>query len=315
MDGIEEVLERFAAAAGVTADDVRENAAVRDRVAGALVGRGGRSGGPGGSGASPTVLRLVDAGSFRHGTAVRGASRFDAFVVLGGARPKSLGRALASIRSAVQDALPDLVVTATSDSVLVDAPAPAEAPAEGEFEDDSAAPPVRLRLIPAVEAPGDAGSAVVVVPDAARRWVLNRPGAREQLIDRIDDSHLRSLIRLLLVWKHVNRVPVSSYYLETAVVLQALRQPSFNLLWDLCWAFEQLAHDDLVNLPDLSSPSQVQKVRAAETLGRRIEAQGPIDRAAVDARAAVNAYLDDDRAVVDARLAALFGQAFATFDR
>ncbi|RFA13595.1 hypothetical protein B7R22_13145 [Subtercola boreus] len=309
MDGIEEVLEQF------TADDVQANAALRDRVAGALVGHGARAGGPGvsGCGASPAVLRLVDAGSFRHGTAVRGASRFDVFVVLGGARPKSLGRALASIRPTVQNALSDLVVTVTSDSVLVDAPA--EALAEGGLGDDSAAPAVRLRLIPAVEAPGDAGSAVVSVPDAARRWVLNRPGARVQLIDRIDDSHLRSLIRLMLVWKHINRVPVSSYYLETAVVRQALRQPSFNLLWDLCWAFEQLAHDDLVNLPDLSSPSQVQKVRAAETLGRRIEAQGPIDRAAVYARAAVNAYLDDDRMVVDARLAALFGTSFAALDR
>ncbi|MDF2443496.1 MAG: hypothetical protein JWR01_1699, partial [Subtercola sp.] len=152
-------------------------------------------------------------------------------------------------------------------------------------------------------------------PDAARRWVLNRPGAREQLIDRIDDSHLRSLMRLLLVWKHVNRVPVSSFYLETAVVRQALRQPSFNLLWDLCWVFEQLAHDDLVGLPDLSSPSQVQKVRAANTLGRRIEAQGPFDDAAIHAREAVNAYLDDDRPVVDARLAELFGDSFASFDR
>ncbi|RFA19074.1 hypothetical protein B7R25_13260 [Subtercola boreus] len=141
--------------------------------------------------------------------------------------------------------------------------------------------------------------------------MLARPGAREQLIARIDDgdAHLRTLIRLVLAWKHDNRVPVSSYYLETAVIRQALRQPSFNLLWDLCWLFEQTAQDDLMNLPDLSSPSQVQRVRAADTLGRRIEAQVPLDAAAAHARAAVNAYLDDDRGTVDARLTALFGGA------
>jgi hypothetical protein len=135
-------------------------------------------------------------------------------------------------------------------------------------------------------------------------------GARESLLNRIDDGNLRPLIRLVLTWKHRAGVELSSYYLETAVVRQALQQPSFSILWDLCWTLEQLAADDLMNLPDVSSPVPKQTVRAAASLAKRIEAGYPLQAAASAVRGAVNAYLDDDPATVNERLGAVFGPDF-----
>ncbi|MEB0014883.1 hypothetical protein QN416_25120, partial [Glaciimonas sp. Cout2] len=89
-------------------------------------------------------------------------------------------------------------------------------------------------LIPAFEqrraAPlslADSAGEIVLLPDAARRWVAVRPGARQRLIDRLDEGSLRASIRLLLAWKYRTGLGVSSYYLETAAVRQTLDQPSF----------------------------------------------------------------------------------------
>ncbi|MDO9398331.1 MAG: hypothetical protein Q7T71_17430, partial [Herbiconiux sp.] len=42
--------------------------------------------------AHPRVERVIEAGSWSHGTAVRGSSRFDLIVVLAGPRPRSSAR-------------------------------------------------------------------------------------------------------------------------------------------------------------------------------------------------------------------------------
>jgi hypothetical protein len=247
-----------------------------------------------------SVLRLVETGSFAHGTAVRGESLFDVFVVLSGAKPKSLARSLELLRATLPP-LPAAIATVRAGSVVLE-----QVGAPG------------VRLIPAYEATGGSGTGsgavtgadLLWVPDVAHRWVRQRPSAREVLLSRIDDGSLRGLVRLLLTWKHRQAIGVSSYYLETAAIRQALQQPSFSLLWDLCWLWEQLATDALMPLPDLTSPSQTQSVRAASSLARVIEAQFPLERAASSGRGAVNAYIDGDLDAVTAYLRALFGADF-----
>jgi hypothetical protein len=243
-----------------------------------------------------SVLRLVETGSYAHGTAVRGESLFDVFVVLSGAKPKSLARSL-ELLQATLPALPAAIATLQADSVVLE-----QVGAPG------------VRLIPAYEATGSSaavtGADLLWVPDVAHRWVRQRPSAREVLLSRIDDGSLRGLVRLLLAWKHRQSIGVSSYYLETAAIRQALQQPSFSPLWDLCWLWEQLATDALMPLPDLTSPSQTQGVRAAGSLARVIEAQFPLERAASSGRGAVNAYIDGDLEAVTAYLRALFGADF-----
>ncbi|QJU53185.1 hypothetical protein SCB71_07815 [Herbiconiux sp. KACC 21604] len=249
------------------------------------------------------ALTALDAGSFAHGTAVAGASLFDAIVVLRGSRPRSPAKALEAMLAGLDPAAAS-TAEVQGDSLVV--PGDAGAGAAG------------IRLLPAYEhaagggpdAPGATAAGVWVV-DAARHWVLCRPAARGVLLSRIDDDgSVRELVRLLLAWKHRLGVPVSSYYLETVALRQALQQPSFNRLWDLCWVWEALADAGLVAVPDPSSPSLVQPVRAAPRLAGAIEAGYPVERAASSSRGAINAYLDGDAATTTVYLRALFGEGF-----
>ncbi|MCU1475653.1 MAG: hypothetical protein JWQ64_346 [Subtercola sp.] len=251
------------------------------------------------------ILRAVDVGSYRHGTEVGGRSWFDVVVVLAG-KPTSAAKATELVTSALQRG-------GGSDAVVA-APGFGEVSVSGTgVAPNGAVHGPGVRLIPGFEAPlsmSAGGGDVVLVPDAAKRWVVCRVGARETLLNRIDDGNLRPLIRLILAWKHRAGVDVSSYYLETAVITQALQQPSFSILWDLCWTLEQLVADDMMNLTDVSSPLPKQKVRAAASLAKRIEASYPLQAAASAVRAAVNAYLDEDAATVNERLGAVFGPDF-----
>ena len=225
----------------------------------------------------PRVLRVHETGSFAHGTAVEGHSRVDLLVVLDGPRPRTSAKALESVSSVV---------------------------VPPGFE-------LRAAFAAGEERASSGASDLLWIADAAGRWVRHRPGSRELLISRIDtDGSLRSLIRLLLAWKHRHGLALSSYYLETAAIRQALQQPSFSTLWDVCWLWERLAADGLPALPDLTSPSQVQPVRPSPTLAKAIELQFPLERAASSARRAVNAYLDGDLDQASAALRALFGEDF-----
>ncbi|MCS5733685.1 hypothetical protein [Herbiconiux daphne] len=284
-DVIAEAFHAFAEHVRPTAGDVERAQQLRDRVANELM-------------EDAAVLRVVDTGSFAHGTAVRESSHFDVFVVLRGAKPKSVARSIDVLRAAAAGA-PAALVSASAESVLVE-----QLGAPG------------IRLIPAYEAAAEAGSSLggsdlLWVPDVARRWVRHRAGARTVLLSRIDDDgSVRALIRLMLVWKHRQDVGISSYYLETAAIRQALQQSSFSLLWDQCWLWERLADDALSPLPDLTSPSQTQSVRAAASLARAIEAQFPLERAASSGRGAVSAYMDGDLDAATAYLRALYGSDF-----
>ncbi|WP_291056927.1 hypothetical protein [Herbiconiux sp.] len=299
-DEIAEAFARFDAGLRPGPDDLVEAHDLRRTVLQALPADG-------------RVLRTVDAGSYAHGTAVRRHSLVDVMVVLAGARPRGVGRAAELLRTALPaEAVPAVVATSRvvgGDSLVIE-----RIGAPG------------IRLIPAFEAaPAGGGvgagpsarassagpSDTLWVADAAHRWVRHRPAARAVLLDRIDDDgSVRALIRLLLAWKHRQAVPVSSYYLETLAIRQALQQRSFSLLWDVCWIWEALAADGLVPAPDPSSPSQVQAVRPAASIGRALEAQFPIERAASSARSAVNAFMDGDQARTAGFLEALFGPEF-----
>lgn len=294
-DQIADALLAFGESARPLAAELEASVQLRNRVADAVA-------------TESRVLRMVDAGSFAHGTAVHG-SLFDVIVVLRGAKPKSLARSLEVLRTVVP---PDAVTAASArdDSVMIERVAERGV---GAGVPGPSTVVAGVRLIPAYEVTGDSAHSAdtVWVPDAAHRWVRHRPAARGVLLSRIDDDgSLRALIRLLLAWKHGQEVGVSSYYLETAAVRQALQQRSFSPLWDLCWIWERLSTDALAPVPDVSSPSQIQPVRATATLARALEAQFPIERAASSARGAIGAYMDGDLDAVQAYLRALFGDAF-----
>ncbi len=225
------------------------------------------------------VLRVVDTGSWAHGTAVRGRSALDLLVVLDGARPRSAARAR------------DLL---------------------GAAHEPDASTGHEVRLTPAYEVAGpSAESDLVVVPDASGRWVRHRPGARGVLLSRIDDDgSIRMLVRLLLAWKYRSAPALSSYYLETVAIRQALQQRSFSPLWDLCWIWEALSVDGLVPVADPATGHVTGAIRPAVSIAQAIESQFPVERAASSARGAVNAYVDGDLDRVGSYLHALFGDEF-----
>ncbi|MCS5722518.1 hypothetical protein N1028_11195 [Herbiconiux sp. CPCC 203407] len=283
-------------------DDVAPVRALRDEVALRLE-------------ADPSVLRVVEGGSWLNGTAVRDRSRLDLFVVVG-----SRARPPARLAGSLVPLLPaDLLLDPQTDGSLV--------------LERLGTP--GLRLIPALESehPDDAGvtagSGELRVPDASGRWVRHRPVARSVLLSRLDgdgdgdgDAHagggaggggVRGLIRLLLAWKHRQAVPISSYYLETLALRQALQQHSFSVLWDACWVWERLRLDGLTRVPDPTSPDGRQGVRATATLAGAVAAQYPVERAATSSRAAVNAYLDGDLETSGAYLRMVFGSDFPGF--
>ncbi|WP_291037620.1 hypothetical protein [Herbiconiux sp.] len=269
-------------------DDVAPVRALRDEVALGLE-------------ADPTVLRVVEGGSWLNGTAVRDRSRLDLFVVVG-----SRARPPARLAGSLVPLLPaDLLVEPQTDGSLV--------------LERLGTP--GLRLIPALESehPDDvgesAGAGELRVPDASGRWVRHRPVARSVLLSRLDGSlgGVRALIRLLLAWKHRQAVPISSYYLETVALRQALQQHSFSVLWDACWVWERLRLDGLTRVPDPTSPDGRQGVRATATLAGAVAAQYPVERAATSSRAAVNAYLDGDLETSGAYLRTVFGSDFPGF--
>ncbi|MCS5713446.1 hypothetical protein NVV95_02635 [Herbiconiux sp. CPCC 205716] len=262
---------------------------------------------------SPRVRRMLDTGSFAHGTAVAGRSRLDCLVVLEGPRPRSLAKALDTLRAALVEGAGSTGAPASALGVF------ASRPENGDSLVIDRPGTAGLRLIPSYGATGGGAGAgasageveTVWVPDAAHHWAPHLPGSRELLLSRIDDDGaLRALIRLLIAWKHEQGVGISSYYLETIALRQALQQRSFSLLWDVCWVWERLANDGLVPLPDLTSPTGTQRVLPKASLGRSIEEQFAVERAASTARAAINAYMDGDTEQVARCLRALFGPGF-----
>ena len=290
VDEVADALAGFAASLSPSDAEVREGAAVARELVAPLLADG-------------LALSAVDAGSYAHGTAVAGSSLFDVIVVLRGSRPRSPAKPLEAMLAGLAPAVARAAAV-QSDSLVVTAGAQDGGPS--------------IRLLPAYEhaagggpdAPGTTAAAVWVV-DAARHWVLCRPAARGVLLARIDlDGSVRELVRLLLAWKHRLDVPVSSYYLETVALRQALQQPSFNRLWELCWVWESLTDAGLVPVPDPSSPSLVQPVRAAPRLAGAIEAGYPVERAASSSRGASNAYHEGDAPTASAYLRALFGDGF-----
>ena len=76
-DVIAEAFHAFAEQVRPTAGDVERAQQLRDRVANELMD-------------DAAVLRVVDTGSFAHGTAVRESSHFDVFVVLRGASGRTI---------------------------------------------------------------------------------------------------------------------------------------------------------------------------------------------------------------------------------
>lgn len=272
-DEIAEVFRTFDAQLRATPEDRERLAAERAAVVSALT----ESGVP--------VLRVIEAGAWAHDTAVRGTSALDLVVVLDGPRPRSAARARELLGAAAAAARGDDAGTGG------------------------------VRLTPAFEVPGpSAESDLVVIPDSAGRWVRHRPGARGVLMARIDDDgSLRMLVRLLLAWKYRSAPAISSYYLETVAIRQALQQRSFSPLWDLCWIWESLSTDGLVPVADPSSPGGSRSIRPAASIARAIESQFALERAASSARGAVNAYVDGDLDRVGSYLQALFGEDFPAF--
>lgn len=155
---------------------------------------------------SASVERVVRVGSVVRGTAVRGYSDFDRFVIFRGQPPNSPLDALGALQGVVSDCISrDIAVRITPPTV-------------------SYADPFGLsviELLPAYEWKGVG----FLIPDPfnADAWVPSDPGILVASMDAADFATAyapltaREIVQLVKIWKYAKSIPFSSIYLESLV--------------------------------------------------------------------------------------------------
>lgn len=180
------------------------------------------------------IVRMRETGSWHHGTALNINSDVDYFVTMPGTRPTYSTTALETLRSSLDRGL-------VGCSVSIDRPA------------------VRISYIwggPAVEiAPAyfrESDDYDIPDPDGVG-WIRSNPAVHLEYVNKAQkatDGRAKGLIRLVKAWKTVNRVPLSSFYLEMRTAQYALGNSPIIYDWDLRNVFKSLADSELRDMND-----------------------------------------------------------------
>src|SRR5262245_6377194 len=215
------------------------------------------------------VARWVPAGSIRTSTSVRGFSAMDMLVVFAPRRVLSSSHTVVEeCRQVIAHAVPKLEILAERGAIVVPF---------GPGNSD------RYRVIPARSFElGEDNEEVYGIPDGAGDWSRTSPSLQQRYLDAQDkrtDATLRPLIRFVKAWKHLNEVPISSFYLEVAVATYLAQQPTVlytQALWEI---FRDLSERSLPSLKDPTNVSGLvqpcghvfQRVAAQSAVGRALE--------------------------------------------
>jgi hypothetical protein len=220
------------------------------------------------------VARILETGSFNHGTGIRGHSDVDALVSLGADRPGSSITALNWVKDALNARFPLTPVKIRRPAVVAEFGAGFET----------------WEVIPGfITGRGGTNQFVYDVP--RRRPVEAGLTPRREHLAYVNEANknpskgdAKALARLLKAWKYYRRVPICSFYLEMRAA-QHVRRVSTNIhVWDLCEVLESLdAHQlsamkDPMGAPGASGPARV--IREGKTPwrsspGRRSERDTP----------------------------------------
>lgn len=180
--------------------------------------------------------RILRTGSWSHGTAIRGHSDVDHFVVLRGAHQLGPRHTLTNLHRAMAAALSrDVVISVEPPTVTIVDPFVA----------------IQLEFVPAYRMPNKDYE----IPDElARHWILSNPAAHISYIDKADSGRpgCRQLIRLIKAWKYGAGSKLSSLYLEMAAADYCLRHEQDDLLVELIGLLQRLVRLRLATIDDPS---------------------------------------------------------------
>lgn len=192
------------------------------------------------------LSRILSTGSWANGTAIRGHSDWDYFLIRDEDRPDSPAVALEDISTALRYNLEKFVYWE------IDRPALCITdPFDGS----------KLDLIPAYRS---TRHEYTISAPAGDSWIASNPTAHIAYIDRADQGNwvVRPLIRLMKSWKYAHSLPISSLYLEMKTSTFVLGGVSQGWLGNFVGVVSSIVRDELRPLQDPS----VTKERLLEPL-------------------------------------------------
>jgi hypothetical protein len=228
-----------------------------------------------------SVRRILETGSFTHGTGIRGRSDIDALVSLSGDRPGSSYTSLSWVKDALSERFPSTPVKIRRPAVVVEFGAGYET----------------WEVIPGfLTARGGADQYVYDVPSPTvlGGWIDSAPRVHLDYVNlankKPSKGDAKSLARLLKAWKYYRNVPVSSFYLEMRCAQHVRAVNTYIHMWDLCEVLESLHAHQLAAMNDPSSAAG--RIRACSSDSNREDALTKLSRAATRARNALEAHKD-----------------------
>lgn len=182
--------------------------------------------------------RIIESGSFSHGTGIAQKSDVDYMVSLRGSKtdlPSSTLAKMKTVISGADSAIRDVRVASPTVQVTYWGGGP-------DFE-----------IVPGFLREASKGGFIYDIPGRRDEWLLSSPESHKQYVNDINDQlskKVKPLIRLVKAWKHGAGAPVSSFYLEMRTAAYASRSNSINFDSDLLCALRTILASGLADMND-----------------------------------------------------------------
>lgn len=183
------------------------------------------------------VLSVSEAGSFAHGTGVRGHVDVDLMVWTRLAQKTTLpSSTLTTFKAALMRHWAITAATVSNPVVAV------SFGSEPVFE-----------VAPAFFSRKSGDDVVFEIGGRSDRWVESAPSVHKRYVNEQNDrlsKKLKGLIRLLKMWKYHNSVPVSSFYLEMRAAKYASQEQSILYRIDLPAVLRSILRSEAADMND-----------------------------------------------------------------
>lgn len=213
-----------------------------------------------------SVLGQYEAGSFAHGTGVRGHSDVDVMVRFAAdTRPLLPSSTLNRMKSALES-------LGWGYSTVVSSPVVRISSWSGpDFE-----------VAPAFLNSSSGSIDVVKIPGRADEWVLSAPTVHNALVNTQNarlSAKVKPLVRLIKMWKYAHSLPVSSFYLEMRVAEYCRGENSILYGIDMIRVMAKLVDTELRDMNDPSGitgriPACASEAKRLKTLASARSALG-----------------------------------------
>lgn len=183
--------------------------------------------------------RLMETGSFHHGTGVRGHSDVDVLVSLRGPRPSSPETALARVKGALEDRFPHTPIRVSRPAIVV----------------NFAGGDERWEVIPGYLQRTEQGHPVYSIPAPGGAWIETAPTAHLEYVsaqNTYPEGGAKGLARLIKAYKYGNTAgfKISSFYLEMSAARHMATEQSFYPILDFQMFVDRLVANKLSAMND-----------------------------------------------------------------